>query len=66
MEYALTAAGQDLASALRLLADWGARRSDTAEPVRHELCGTPLEAHWYCPTCTILVDDPAASEARLV
>jgi DNA-binding HxlR family transcriptional regulator len=66
MEYALTAAGRELAGALRLLADWGGRRSDQAEPVRHALCGTPVEARWYCPTCSVLVDDPAASEARLV
>jgi DNA-binding HxlR family transcriptional regulator len=66
MEYALTAAGRDLAGALRLLADWGARRSDDTEPMRHSLCGTPLEARWYCPTCTVVVDDPAAAEARLV
>ena len=66
MEYALTAAGHDLASALRLLADWGARRSPDSEPMRHALCGTPLEARWYCPTCTVLVEDPAATEARLV
>jgi DNA-binding HxlR family transcriptional regulator len=66
MEYALTAAGHDLASALRLLADWGSRRSPDSEPMRHALCGTPLEARWYCPTCTVLVDDPAATEARLV
>jgi DNA-binding HxlR family transcriptional regulator len=66
MEYALTAAGRDLAGALRLLADWGARRSDDVDPVRHELCGTPLEAHWYCPTCTVLVDTTAASEARRI
>jgi DNA-binding HxlR family transcriptional regulator len=66
MEYTLTAAGHELAGALRLLADWGARRSDDAEPVRHSLCGTPLEARWYCPTCTILVEEPAAEEARIV
>jgi len=66
MEYALTAAGRDLAGALRLLADWGARRSPDSDPVRHALCGTPLEARWYCPTCTVLVEDPAATEARLV
>src|SRR5262245_26458617 len=64
MEYALTAAGRDLAGALRLLADWGARRSDVSEPVRHELCGTPLEARWYCPTCTVMVEDPVAAETR--
>ena len=66
MEYALTAAGRDLAGALRLLADWGARRSPDSDPVRHALCGTPLEARWYCPTCTVLVDTTAASEGRLV
>jgi DNA-binding HxlR family transcriptional regulator len=66
LEYGLTSAGRDLAGALRLLADWGARRSDQHEPMRHALCGTPLEARWYCPTCTVLVDEPAASEARLV
>ena len=66
VEYALTAAGRDLAGALRLLADWGSRRSDDTEPMRHITCGTPLEARWYCPTCTVVVDDPAATEARLV
>jgi DNA-binding HxlR family transcriptional regulator len=66
MEYALTAAGHDLAGALRLLADWGARRSPDSDPVRHALCGTPLKTRWYCPTCTVLVEDAAATEARLV
>jgi DNA-binding HxlR family transcriptional regulator len=56
LEYSLTAAGHDLAGALRLLADWGARRSDAVEPIRHALCGTPLEACWYCPTCSELVE----------
>jgi len=66
MEYTLTAAGHDLAGALRLLADWGARRSPDHEPMRHELCGTPLEARWYCPTCSVLVDERAAADARVV
>lgn len=65
-EYELTSAGRDLAGALRLLADWGGRRSIDHEPLRHEVCGTPLEARWYCPTCTVLVDAPAVDEARLV
>jgi DNA-binding HxlR family transcriptional regulator len=65
-EYVLTAAGRDLAGALRLLADWGARRSDDAEPIRHELCGTPVEARWYCPTCALVIDERDASEDRLV
>jgi DNA-binding HxlR family transcriptional regulator len=66
MEYELTSAGHDLAGALRLLADWGSRRSEDSDPLRHELCGTPLEARWYCPTCTVMIDDHAAAEARVV
>lgn len=49
--YQLTAAGTELAGALRLLAQWGSGRADGAEPLRHQPCGTPLEARWYCPTC---------------
>jgi DNA-binding HxlR family transcriptional regulator len=55
--YELTAAGRELAGALRLLAQWGARHSE-AEPVRHAACGTALEARWYCPTCEETVDEP--------
>src|SRR5919108_1915216 len=55
--YELTSAGAELAGALRLLADWGARHRE-AEPFRHEPCGSPLEARWYCPTCDETVDDP--------
>jgi DNA-binding HxlR family transcriptional regulator len=51
MEYGLTADGHELAGALRLLADWGARSPDRPEALRHEPCGTPLEARWWCPTC---------------
>jgi DNA-binding HxlR family transcriptional regulator len=66
LEYSLSAAGRDLAGALRLLADWGARRSEAAEPLRHGLCGTPLEARWYCPTCSTAVDERDAPGTRLV
>jgi DNA-binding HxlR family transcriptional regulator len=66
-EYALTADGRDLAGALRLLADWGVRRAtDHAEPIRHRQCGTPLEARWYCPTCSIAVDERDAPAMRVV
>ena len=58
--YELTSAGADLAGPLRLLADWGARHRD-ADPPRHEACGTPLEARWYCPTCERPVDDDQAA-----
>jgi DNA-binding HxlR family transcriptional regulator len=49
--YELTAAGRELAGALQLLAGWGARHFDQAEPMRHQACGSPLEVRWYCPTC---------------
>lgn len=70
MEYALTADGRELAGALRLLADWGARRAPAAgaahEPLRHVACGTPLEARWYCPTCSVSVPDDDTDEMRSV
>jgi DNA-binding HxlR family transcriptional regulator len=56
--YELTPAGRELAGAMRLLADWGARHSDVAGEVpRHRACGSSLEARWYCPTCGEAVDD---------
>ncbi len=64
--YALTAEGQELAGALRLLADWGSRVSREAEPLRHAICGTPVEARWYCPTCARPVEGREAEEIRHV
>ncbi len=63
-EYALTGSGRELAGALRLLAHWGAVHTD-AEPPRHDVCGTPVEARWYCPTCARDVDpdDPGVAYA---
>lgn len=66
MSYALTAEGRDLASALRLLSDWGARGATDSEPMRHGTCGTPLETRWYCPTCETAVDHRDAEESRTV
>lgn len=71
MDYSLTADGRDLAGALRMLADWGVRRANAAErgghePLRHQTCGTQLEARWYCPTCTVTVVDDEAEVARSV
>jgi DNA-binding HxlR family transcriptional regulator len=60
MEYRLTGDGRDLASALRLLADWGGRRTG-GEPLRHDRCGTPIEARWFCPTCAVAVVDAEIS-----
>jgi DNA-binding HxlR family transcriptional regulator len=61
-EYELTETGRELAGALRLLADWGARHAEGSEPLRHDACGTPLGARWYCPTCARAVDDDEASD----
>lgn len=64
--YALTDEGQELAGVLRLLADWGSRGSANAEPMRHGLCGTPVEARLWCPTCSRSLDEPEADELRFV
>ena len=55
--YELSEPGRELAGALRLLADWGARAGG-GEPYRHEACGTALEARWWCPSCGQVVDEP--------
>jgi DNA-binding HxlR family transcriptional regulator len=59
--YELSHSGRELAGALRLLADWGAR-SAGAEPLRHTACGTALEARWWCPSCEATVDDLDAGD----
>lgn len=64
--YDLTADGRELAGVLRLLATWGARGTDAAEPLRHVTCGTPMEARWYCPTCARAVADDESSALRFV
>jgi DNA-binding HxlR family transcriptional regulator len=56
-EYELTESGRELAGALRLLADWGARGAGQPEPLRHRQCGTALEARWWCPSCDAIVDE---------
>ena len=64
--YELTSAGQELAGALRLLADWGARQAEVPEPLRHVECGTALEARWWCPSCEVPVDDATGEEGELI
>ena len=66
MEYALTADGRELAGALHLLAGWGSSRGGTGEPLRHDLCGTPLQAAWHCPTCERLVAGDEPDELTLL
>jgi DNA-binding HxlR family transcriptional regulator len=60
--YELTSSGHELAGALRLLSDWGARHGESAEPPRHEACGTPVEVRWWCPTCERPVGDDESSD----
>ncbi len=66
LSYQLTADGHALAGSLRMLADWGARASGHAEPLRHAECGTPMEARWFCPTCSRPVPDDEAARLRFV
>jgi DNA-binding HxlR family transcriptional regulator len=63
--YELSESGRELAGALRLLADWGARTGG-GEPYRHDACGTALEARWWCPSCEQVVDDPADGDGEVV
>lgn len=54
--YRLSARGAELAGALRLLAQWGSSATPSGEGLRHDLCGSTLEARWYCPTCDVVVE----------
>jgi DNA-binding HxlR family transcriptional regulator len=60
--YELSAAGQELAGALRMIAGWGARHAGGGAAPRHALCGTPMEARWWCPTCERPVSDDESEE----
>jgi DNA-binding HxlR family transcriptional regulator len=70
--YRLTAAGADLAGALRMLAHWGAiHRSprpghDDGEALTHARCGTALDARWFCPTCGEVVDEDDSADLHWV
>ncbi len=63
LDYELTADGRELAGALRLLADWGSG-AESSGALRHETCGTPLEARWFCATCARSIGDNEATELR--
>ena len=60
--YELSASGQELAGVLRLLAGWGARNAEGAAAPRHSVCGTPMEARWWCPTCERPVSEDEGEE----
>lgn len=68
-EYRLTTEGRALAGALRLLADWGAAQDGAAGAhgsIRHDRCGTALEAHWFCPTCDAVIGASSGPDNRRV
>ena len=64
MTYELTSTGRELAGAIALLSDWGARQGGEAARRHHAACGTSLEARWWCPTCDRAVVDDEADELR--
>ncbi len=70
--YELTAAGRQLAGALRLLAGWGADNlgpegfGDVSGTPEHGACGTPLEVCWHCPTCDVAVDADTALAVQYI
>ncbi len=54
LRYELTAEGRALVDALVGLAAWGADDAPGAGDdlaLRHDACGSPLQARWWCPTC---------------
>jgi DNA-binding HxlR family transcriptional regulator len=62
--YELTARGRELRDVLALLAQWGGGGGAGAsnrdnKTVRHEACGTPVEAVLWCPTCERVADGEA-------
>lgn len=63
--YELSAAGRELAGALRLLAGWGARNAEAPSVPHHAVCGSPLETRWWCPVCERAVDADEEDEELL-
>jgi len=50
--YELTAIGRALGGPATMLAQWNADHGASEDRApSHELCGTPMEVRWYCPTC---------------
>jgi DNA-binding HxlR family transcriptional regulator len=64
--YELSSAGQELAGALRMIAGWGARHAGQGATPKHALCGTPMEARWWCPTCERPVADEEGEDLHFV
>lgn len=64
--YRLTAMGESLAGALRLLAHWGNDHGGDGDAIVHDACGTPAEPRWWCPTCERVVADDELDQQRWV
>jgi DNA-binding HxlR family transcriptional regulator len=60
--YELSAAGRELGATLTLLEGWALRNATDSPVPRHALCGTPLEARWWCPSCERPVEDDEGEE----
>ncbi|MDQ6817682.1 MAG: helix-turn-helix transcriptional regulator [Actinomycetota bacterium] len=60
--YDLSSAGQELAGVLRLLEGWATRNVEGSAVPRHAVCGTPIDARWWCPTCEQPVDEAEGDE----
>lgn len=54
LAYELTDRGEELIPVLMGLASWV---RTPGGPV-HSVCGTPLEARWFCPSCDVGLDHP--------
>jgi DNA-binding HxlR family transcriptional regulator len=52
-DYRVTPDGAALGDPIRLLAVWAGLRMETAHAAVHDICGTPLEVRWWCPTCAV-------------
>lgn len=64
LRYELTAEGRALVEALVGLAAWGSEPGeDGGDGLRHEPCGTSLQARWFCPTCDVEVAPGDATHA---
>ena len=61
LEYRLTEEGQELAGFLRLLAGWGGPGMGQ-EGLHHAVCGTSVEARWFCPTCSRFISEDEGSD----
>ena len=63
--YSLTERGRSLQDVLRQLAGWAVGDDPTRLAPAHDVCGSPLETVWFCPTCRVVVGDDQAGHVHL-